>query len=552
MINEPLFQNNIINTIFRNFNHYLFFDGWIYYAAGTLLVLCISCGLMIRRITVPANLFPPAVSNDKTRFYPLAFTFALLTATAYIATIFSLENSLFNNHDLMNLGTNNIFRKGVTPFLDITRFAPAAFFDINVVYAVTHNFHLINIYIIVKQFLIAALFYHFLNFLTPAKRLFIIGLLLFVPALFWINNTIFFFLYVLIFILLSFISARNFSLTGKFVHLWSFAFCAAFAVYTKETTIIFYAGILAAGVICGVFNEKINFSNLFKPSILIKNFPIEFLIFFIGLSFSLFYFFIVDTSESNIYIWVHIRPLSDLLKLFKFEIIVTVIAWLIMIKKIIKNEVRYPLFDEGPMLGGTFILLFLIFHLKIGPTADHIELKSYYVLLTAIFSIIYIVRNMASFKTTSFFCAAVIIYSFCANCKIYQHEVGTCYREAAEFFAEENKHNEKISIMFSPQTEESDWVREGWAISYHYYFPDKDITFKFSDLAEKNKQNQTTLFLYKRLQKQMKPIIGNDIPEKNDYFIIRKGKAETDLAVIKDIPHDLVFENKLFRIYKIK
>lgn len=551
MINEPLLQNNIIENTVRNFRYYLFYDGWIYYATGTLLVLCISCFLMKRRVIVPSALFPPLTSN-KTGSTGFALLFLLLAASAYTAVVFSLEDTLFNNYDLMNLSTNYIFVRGVTPFLNFTRFAPAAFFDLNLVYAVTHNFFLINFYIVLKQFIIAFLFYRFLNFLNKPTRLFSVGILLLVPTLFWINNIIFSEQNMLIAILLSLIFIRKFSESENFSYLCCFTFFTAFAIYTKETAVIFYTGILAAGIVAGIFKGNITLSTLFKPSSFIKNFPIEFLIFIICLSFSIFYFFIVNTTENNIYVTVHLKSLPELLNLFKFEITVTVAAWLIMIKKLFKKQISYPLFDEGPMLGGTFILLFIIFYLKIAPVAEHVELKSYYTLLTAVFSIVYIVRNLGRSSILAAFFLIISIYSAAADYKIYKNEVGTYYRETAEFFAAQMKHNTKLSIMFSPQTEESDWIREGWAVSYQYCFPQRNITFKFSDLAEKNPQNETTLFLYRRLQKYMKPIIGSAAPTANDYFIIKKGTAEKDFSVIADIPHDLVFENKLFRIYKIR
>lgn len=551
MINEPLFQDNIIATIFRNFRYYLFYDQWIYYAVGTLLVLGLTCFLMKRRVIVPQELFPRPNSNQ-TRGTRFAFLFLLLTIGAYIAVIFSLEDTLFNNYDLMNLSTKYIFVRGVTPFLNFTRFAPAAFFDLNLVYAVTHNFFLINFYIVLKQLIIACLLYRFLNFLSQPTRLFSVGILLFVPALFWLNNIIFAEQNLLIAILLSLIFAQKFSATGKFAYLWYFAFFTAFAVYTKETTVLFYTGILMSGIIAGIFNGGITLPTLFQPSYLIKRFPVEFIIFIICLSFAIFYFFIVNTTESNVYVKLHRQSLPELFNLFKFEIIVTLAAWIIMIIKLLKNQVKYPLFDEGSMLGGTFILLFIIFYLKIAPVAAHVALKSYYALLPAVFSIIYIIRNSGNSKILSAFFLAVSVYSAIVDYKIYKNEVGSYYRETAEFFAAEMAQNSKISIMFSPRTEESDWIREGWAISYQYFFPNQDITFKFSDLAEKNPQNETTLFLYQRLQKYMKPIVGNATPAANDYFIINKRTAETDFAVIANIPHDLVFENQLFRIYKIR
>ena len=549
MISTPLFENNIIENIFRYFQYYLFFDGWVYYAIGTLVVFCITCGLMKQHTNIQINLFPQeAKSNHK--FHP-AIYLPILVLSIYGITIYTLENSFFNNYDLMNLSTKYILSQGVTPFLNFTRLAPVAFFDLNFVYAITHNFYLINIYIILKQILISILFYHYLNFIPSAKRLIAISLLLFIPALFWINNIIFSEQNLLIFILTSLILVRKFSQTQKFSYLCGFTIFSLAAVYTKETTIIFYFGIMITGILWNVFNKKINFSNLFNIPFFIKNFPIEFIIFLICISYSIFYFFIVNTSKSNLYIMVHLQNISHLLNLYKFEIIITLLAWLIMLSKIFKHKITHPLFEEGTMLGGTFILLFIIFYLQMAPVATHVELKSYYALLPAIFGFIYIIKNLTLKKLLIPFLACCFIYSAFTNYKIYKNEVGHYYRDVAEFFNKEPQNNTTI-IMFSPHTEKSDWIREGWAISFQHHLPKHNIIFNFSDLAEKNTQNETTLFLYKRLQKNMKPIIGIAHPQSGDYYVIKDDAFEQDYPLIKDLEQKLVFENKLFRIYKIK
>ena len=550
MISEPLLQNNIMENIIRNLQYYLSFGGWFYYALGILLAFGLICKWIKPTPQALSALFPLEQNNN--HLFGPAFFLPLGVLISYSFVIFSLENSFFNNYDLMNLSTQYILAKGVTPFLNFTRFAPVAFFDLNFVYAITHNFYLINAYIILKQILIAILFYQFLNFITPTKRLFCIAVLLFVPAIFWMNNIIFSEQNLLIFVLASLILVRKFSQTQKFSYLCGFAFFTLAAVYTKETTIIFYFGILATGVLYNIFNGKINLSTLFNPPFLIKNFPIEFIIFLIGLSFATFYFFIADTSEANIYINLHHHSLTHLLKLYKFELSIITLAWIIMSYKILKHKITHPQFDEGLMLGGTFILLFIIFYLQMAPVATHVELKSYYALLPAIFGFIYIIKNLTLKKLLIPFLACCFIYSAFTNYKIYKNEVGHYYREIAEFFAKETSNNTNTIITFSPHTEELDWIREGWAISFQYYFPNRNIIFNFSDLAEKNTQNETTLFLYKRLQKNMKPIIGIAHPQSGDYYVIKDDIFEQDYHLIKDLEHELIFENKLFRIYKIK
>ena len=73
-----------------------------------------------------------------------------------------------------------------------------------------------------------------------------------------------------------------------------------------------------------------------------KAFPFEFITFLIGLSFALFYFHTVNSMSENAYVQLRQKPLFDLIKLFKTEIILTVIAWIVFIKKLFKKKI-FPL-----------------------------------------------------------------------------------------------------------------------------------------------------------------------------------------------------------------
>lgn len=557
MINEPLFQDYILQNLIRNFRHYFFETEWLYYAFGLVLFLY-SLYFVLRKTKCSAypNLFP----SEKYKFdylnsiqkYSLAFLCFILII--YATVIYSLDDSLFNNYDLMSLNTIFTFYRGLSSYYSATRLAPISFFDLNYLYAVTHNFNLINAYIILKQILIIYLFYNFLNFIPVAKRLITIGIIMLVPSVFWINNIIFPEQNMLIFMLLSLIFIKKYSKTEKYSNLWYFVLFTTLAVYTKETAIVFYTGILATGVLYNVFIEKINLSNIFRPFKLAKEMPVEFFIFMIALSFAVFYFFITDTSETNIYVVNRLQTYTSMAKLYKYEIIITLIGWIIFIKKLYKKEVNAPLFNEGFLVGGTFVLLYIICHLKITPIMEHVEHKSYYVILTAVFNTLYVFQNIHSKKLLFIIATSAAIYSSVVNYHTYQSENGWYYRETAEFLGQELKKDKKISIMFSSNSEPFEWVRENWSSSFAYYFPDyrKDITFNFTNLAVKTKSTNHTLFVYYRLRGYLTRIQGKGIPTEGDYYLIEKNKAEKDYKYIENIPHDLVFENKRFRIYKIK
>lgn len=556
MIKEPLFQDYIIETIIRNFRYYLFNTDWLYYAVGLLITLYgfffILCKL--KCATYP-NLFPTEKfqfdRNDRRQNLSLAFL--CLALTSYIFVIHALDDSLFNNYDLMSLNTIYTFYRGLAAYINPTRLAPISFFDLNFVYAVTHNYNLINSYIILKQIFITFLLYQFLNFIPVTKRLITIGCLLIIPSFFWINNIIFPEQNLLIFIISSLIFIKKYSETGKYLNLWFFILFTTLAVFTKENAIVFYSGIMFTGVMYNVFIEKINLSNIFKPLKQAKELPIESFIFLIGLSFAVFYFFMTETTETNEYIVSRIQTFKTMLDLYKYEIFITIIAWGVFFKKLLKNEIKNPLFNEGLLVGGTFVLLYILFHLKIVPIMGHVEHKSYYVLLTAIFNTIYIFQNIHSKKVLTLLVLFIICYSCIYNYKTYKTENGLNYREIAEFFGQELKKEQKLNIMFSSQSESHEWIRENWSSSFAYYFPNysKDITFKFPHLATLRKKDMNSLLTYYRLRGYLTRVKGEGIPSQGDYYIIEKNKAEEDYKTIKNIPHNLVFENKRFKVYKI-
>lgn len=89
MLQEPLVQNNILATILRNFNFYLFGSDWLPYALGVLIFLSLT--VLISNLSEPKKkiiYFPPAV----------AFLFIKIrtdcssacSASAYMLLIFSL------------------------------------------------------------------------------------------------------------------------------------------------------------------------------------------------------------------------------------------------------------------------------------------------------------------------------------------------------------------------------------------------------------------------------------------------------------------------------
>ena len=555
MINEPLFEENIISTIIRNFTFYFFGQVWYIYAIFLTLSIYIAYRLLCKgNCTLYPNLFPkPSAKFDTNNYKELAaLLFLLFAFSVYAVVMFSQNDSLFNNPDQMSLNTIFIFHRGLAASYGPARMCPISFFDLNALYAITHNFYIISTYILLKQAIIIWLLYQFLNFLPLTKSLLTIGIIQLVPAVFWLNNIIFPEQNILIFILASLLCLRRFS-AGKRSGLLGFGIFTLLAIFSKETTVLFYGGILIFAVLYDVYKEKINLCDFLHPFRLAGKLPIETMLFLCCLSFAIFYLFIMVELKENVYIVFRQVEITHLLNLYKFEILAVILAWIIAIKKLVYHEkFDNPLFNEGTLFGATFLLLIIVLKLRIAPDLEHVRLKSYYAVLTDIFGIIYIARNLKNTKLLSCLCIFSLFYSTTTNLAIANNEIGQSRYETASFLSSIIQKENRLSYMLSPHTEETDWVKETWNAALTYYHPETNITLKMPSLSDDNIINQFSKYQYAKYKEYLSTIEGSKIPTTGDYYVVNINALDTDFSVIKNLPHDLVFENKLFRIYKIK
>lgn len=558
MLQEPLFQPDILSTIIRNFAFYFSRNHWYLYALGLVAVLSL-CIYFLKYIKASreAYLFP-----DQTYYFSpqnlynlIAAVFCLLCLGLYSLNIFLLDNTLFNNYDLMSINTTFIFDRGVAASYGTTRLNPIASYDLNIIYAITHNYNLINIYIVLKQTLILTIFYHFLNFIPVTKRFFLLGTLTLLPVCFWINNIIYPEQDLLILIALSFLSLRRFTRKGLFFNLWLFGLLTLLAVYIKETTVIFYVGISVFALLYYIFTDQINYSNLFRPWRLFKAFPFEFITFMISLSFALFYLFTINGINENNYVLSRQLSLSELSLLYRFEIILTFSAWLVLFKKSIKKEkFANPIFNEGLLVGATFILFFIIFILKINPGMPHTQDKSYYALLSGIFSLIYIVRNLSNNKTITIILLMIILGSATINYNIHQKEEGVYYHQVASFLSKKIQNKRPLVLSIAPHAEAHPWIYETWSSAIRYYFPSANITIKYPWLENTNSL-KLSMYIYQLYYDAGKftKISPNQL-QKNDLYIVKKTSEgySSDIDTVKKFNPILVFENKIFEVYELQ
>ena len=178
---------------------------------------------------------------------------------------------------------------------------------------------------------------------------------------------------------------------------------------------------------------------------------------------------------------------SELFRLYIIEIMLTITGWLTFAKKIIyKEKFEGTIFNEGLLFAATGIILFLLFLLQISPGMSHSH-KSYYAILCSTFSLVYTLSK----------------------------ENGKHYKEVAEFISSRLETSENITICIAKNAEENPWIYESWSSAYSYYFPNKNIIFKFDWLNQNYYTNMQTYRQYYLARKMTK--ISPKPPAEGDY-----------------------------------
>lgn len=281
MREEPLFNDDILISIYRHFNFFFTWSGLIVYAAIVLAVLFLNWLLV--RFCLSGRSFPCCPTQDMrlpTHRRPMGGVTALaLSFAAYAAATLTQENTLLNNFDLMSVNAIKNMYWGNLPIVDPIRFTPLSNLDQNLVYAVTRNYAVIDYWIVFKQFICLFLLYRFFSFIPVVRRLFLLAVINFLPAVFVVNNMIHTEQLILIFVLLSFMFLDKYAATQRASYLLWFTVFANLAVYTKETAVLFYAGLLGYMILRRVFCGEIGLESFLSPFKTVARMPAEYMLF---------------------------------------------------------------------------------------------------------------------------------------------------------------------------------------------------------------------------------------------------------------------------------
>ncbi len=551
MFEEPLFQSNILPTAGKYLSYYFGFNNWFwqYLAAMGVLYLLYKLLLYKNQLAYP-HFFPP----EKHKFSPAStqdlsgLAFLAVCLVVYALGLYTQEMSFFANYDTMGPNSMRIFTQGITPFWGVNgRCSPVAFWDVNLIYALTHNFYVINTYILLQIIVILLLLNSLLCFIPAGKRFCIIGLVIVSPPFFWTNNIIYPERMLLIWILLSLIFFTKGITTNK-TSLWYGILFMNLALYTKETTPLFYLGILLYSFVINLWNEKIKISSFIHPLKTCRSFPLETLIFFSLLIYALFYLQNVFAITDSAYMSLRRHTTTEALIFYRWELLIVFLAVVLGITDVKTGKNSF--LGSGILCGCTYLALTVVIALKLLPFSNHVALKTYYLLLPATFSLIYVLYKI---RKTPVFLTAVAILFICFSVKntiLFKHEEGKYYRKVTEFII---GRPQPLSIFISAHSEPRPWWNSCWLTSYKHYWPDKDISFKLASFQQ-YPEDKAFLDFWNNHPRLFHRAAIADTPTSGDLYVIKTTGPQynDDMLVIKNIPHELVYQNPLFEVYKIK
>lgn len=559
MFEKPLLQDDIWNNLLLFNRVYLTSSPWLIWMGIVFFVLACAV-LLLRKSLLSADSYSTAANSnvfvfDKRQKNDWLGATALVLALALTAArMFCAENSLFENFDLMAVNTTRTMWHGLEAVFDEFRIAPFSFWYLSSLYAVTQNIYLIKVFVLAQLILAFVLLYHLFDSILAAKRLFMLALFALSPAMFSTANVIYVERDMLIALAASLIFAKKYCRTRNFGAFLGFLFFMTVAIYTKETCCLFFGGILAASVLWNIWAENITLKTFLHPFKTIKTFPVEFITALNLFLYATVYFILMQPQMS--YASQNSFEPAFLLSYYKFELALLAAAAALCAFYCYKmrNIPINPLFrNSGFLCGALFLAGGIIFAVKIAPTSPHLYEKTYYLVLTVLFSLSYLFEHLQTKKALWVLALILVTYSLHEDLRQYRGEIGVYYRETAEFLAQKlDKEQKNIIFIAEQQFERKNltfFVAQSYSSAYKYYFKDYPIIMK----------SPTSLFLFNFAfgQNSIMPLLffqvipNQKVPAAGDWLILNKNESYPDIekAVSEQTPD---FENKLFKVYHVK
>ncbi|MBR1648360.1 MAG: hypothetical protein IJ689_02035 [Alphaproteobacteria bacterium] len=533
MIEEPLLKDNILSNIYHNFAYWLNYDELYYYLGlGTAIIIFLSFGMA----AFCQGKYPPFIPEiKKEKLKIISLLTLVLSFGVYLFSVFAANSSVFSNFDMMTIDYIDSMKQGIKGAFHKWRFTPLHGVDYNLIFAISSNTAFINIYIAFKQLLILYLLNIFLSFLESNKRLLILAVINLVPAVFQINSTIFPEQNIAVFVLLSLILLVKYQKTSQKSCLLWFAICMNLAIYSKETVILFYFGILLCLILQAVISGKITLNKMLHPLSLLRQFPIELIMVVSMFVYTSGYMLLtVYGEQENRYLDTHSFFFDEILRCYAAELILNFIALAVMLYKTVSSKRFYILWDGLIIASG--VITAVIFYLQIAPVSD--TFLSYYLYLPAMFCVAYILGECRK----TYFAGLLMIISFLyCDYQTFERYQGKDRKNVAEFITDLAKQKETFVYMQSSESSDYKWWKiMAWSSALKYSFPDTELILKSDFNFYKVYQREKDKFIEKRQVR---------FPQAGDYVLANK-IIDPDYEPWGD--YQIVYENKSYVIYYLK
>lgn len=563
----PLFNQNIWPHIYNNFVHYFnYFHAYKYFATTILILL--ACWLVTKYLFVGKYYLPIVPNRDgeessqNQRSWYWAWGAMLLSFAVYVFRFVMEEQTILNNFDSMNPGFMRNLTYGVLPVFKDWRFTPLSHVDGNIIFGITANYWVIGWFCVLKQILVLYLMYRCFAFVERTKRLYLVALINFIPAIFSVNNIVFPEQNIAIFVFASLIGLNNYQKTQKPRWLLLFLIFMNCAIYSKETIMLFYGGYGLYLFVEAVIAGRLSWNLMKKPWRQIAAVPVEFLMFVSALIWIIFYYAVTPLLSNNRYLMTHYFEMSVLLKIYAIELAIFVISLVLFVRKVYEKKFSdMCLMMEGSLLASLLMVVYVVFVIKIAPSQDYPE--SYYLYLPAVFCTFYIFDNLRQKSLAQILAALIVVVSLYQNYDFFINMQGAARHELVEFIASKAPKKQELNNanysqgssymqldaflrerqtkpmtihFFSRQKIDTVfWKTTGWKVSLGFLLPDREIVLKMDEFYK-----QFLIGGYAGLQFSYEQAVPGD------YIIINK-IFDANLPRLRT----LVFENDVYAVYVV-
>lgn len=523
MFTPPLFEDNILSTLLRNFSFY-FNDGYWGYFFLTIMGLVFAQFLWIKPKSALLA-FPDKIYHFSLRKDYFSFVFFIISFVCLCLITYSQEMSLFANFDLMSIGTTVNFVEGKGTGISDIRFSPFGNVELNLFYAISHNLYVVSALVLAETALLLYLSYLLFDFIPVSKRLCALALASIYPALVWVNNPIFPERLMLIFICLSLLMLKKYLAKPSLSYLMGFCLLMNLAIYTKETVILFYAGLLAADLLYLIYRGQITPNSFLHPFKTAKNLPLEYLMFFSMLLFAFIYLLFGLGVSSNQYVSAHLNPESW--KKYYLEFFICFCAlWAIFFSK------KSFTLLYGILAGAWIILIFVAWKLGI----YNENTAPYYAIISGVFGLFLVFYALEKKLLLLLFGGVFLALAIWQNYSLFKKQSGESYSEVAKFIGSLPDAQKLLPIFVkdSLNGKYESYIIDCYRSAYKFYFPNKNIVFKTDSDADL--QGNILKF----------PLVYQASPQSGDIYVLNKIYNEDNDK------YELLYENANFKVFRVR